>query len=368
MSALALALLLGWSGNNPEGLTPRLAPAPLSLYTVAWRRALVEQPVGSAPLEEGGVTADHGSGMVLCGTQDGWLHAFRRDGTLAWEFKAGGAFPTAPTVDGDTVYAGSGDGRLYALSLSDGKLRWSYDAREEMGTRPVVAGGAVYAMSLQDTLVALDARTGEWKWLHRRDARGIDRGFTIRGAAAVQVRGSTVYGAYSDGYVAALDAGNGQVRWERMVAPEGEYTDVDGLWLEGTRLYAAAYSGALLALDPETGAPVWTFRAPLVSRVTSAGGLVIAEGATQLHGLSPATGQPVWSVGFKGAAAGAPVVAGRWLLVPTESGGLRFIEPSSGRTLRVFDGGSGVAGEPGVDGERVYVLSNRGVLYALDLT
>jgi outer membrane protein assembly factor BamB len=366
MSALALALLLGWT--NPEGLSARLAPAPLALYSVAWRKPLVDDLESNAPFEEGGVAVDRGSGLVLCGTQDGWLHAFRRDGSLAWEFHAGGAFPASPTIDGDTVYAGSGDGRVYALSLTDGKLRWSYDAREEMGTRPAVANGAVYVMSLQDTLVALDAKTGDWKWLHRREARGIERGFTIRGAANAQVRGNTVYGAYSDGYVAALDAANGQVRWERQVAPTGEYTDVDGLWLDGNRLYAAAYSGALLALDAETGAPVWAFRAPLISRVTSAGGLVIAEGATQISGLSPATGQPVWSVGLQGAAAAAPSVAGRWLLVPTESGGLRFVEPASGRTLRVFDGGSGVAAEPGVDGDRVYVLSNRGILYALDLT
>lgn len=365
MFALALALLLGWS-PNPEGLATRLPPAPLSLYSVAWRLPLL-QANGTSPIEEGGVAVDHDSGLAVCGTRDGWLHAIRRDGTRAWEFRAGGAFPAAPTIDGDTVYAGSSDGRVYALSLVDGKQRWSYDAREEMGTHPAVAGGTVFVMSLQDTLVALDARTGEWKWLHRREARGIDRGFTIRGAANALVRGTTVFGAYSDGYVAALEAANGQVRWERSVAPGGDYTDVDGLWLEGNRLFAAAYSGALLALDADTGAPVWTFHAPLISRVTGSGGLVIAEGATQLHGLTPATGQPVWSVPLHGTAGGAPVLAGKWLLVPAQDGGLRFVEPSTGRTLRAFDGGSGVAGEPGVDGNRIYVLSNGGVLYALDL-
>ena len=59
--------------------------------------------------------------------------------------------------------------------------------------------------------------------------------------------------------------------------------------------------------------------------------------------------------------------AGRWLLVPAQDGGLHFVELSTGRTLRIFDGGSGVAGEPGVDGGRVYVLSNAGFLYALEL-
>lgn len=367
MHGLALALLLGWNGATPEGLSSRLPPAPLSLYSVAWRRELVP-PKEPSPIEEGGAAVAPDAGLALCGTRDGWLHAFRRDGTLAWEFKAGGAFPAAPTVSGDAVYAGSSDGRVYALALSDGKLRWSYDAGEEMGTRPAVVDGAVYVMSLQDTLVALDAKTGQWKWLHRREARGIDRGFTIRGAAGAVVRGGVVYGAYSDGFVAALDAANGQVRWERQVAPAGEYTDVDGLWLDGDRLYAAAYSGALLALDPSTGATVWSFQAPLLSRVAVGAGVVVAEGANQLHGLSPATGQLLWTVPLAGSPGAAPVFAGRWLLVPAQQGGLRFVEPASGRTLRSFDGGMGVSAEPAVDGRRVYVLSNGGFLYALDLS
>jgi outer membrane protein assembly factor BamB len=365
MSALALAMVLGWA-SNPEGLATRLPPAPLALYSVAWRRVLVAPDV-TPLLEEGGVAADTASGMVLCGTRDGWLHAFRRDGTLVWEFQAHGAFSAAPTVDGDTVYAGSSDGRVYALSLDDGKLRWSYDVGEEMGTRPVVGNGAVYAMSLQDTLVALDARTGVWKWIHRRESRGIERGFTIRGAAAAQLRGNLVYGAYSDGTVAALDAGNGQVRWERPVAPGGDYTDIDGLRVEGDRVYAAAYSGAALALDPETGASTWTFRAPQLYRIAGSKALIVAVGATQLHGLSPASGQTIWSVPLTGSPGATPVFAGKWLLVPAQEGGLLFVEPSTGRTLRTFDAGSGVSGEPGVDGSRVYVLSNGGSLYALDL-
>lgn len=365
MLALALALVLGSTGA-PQGLATRLPPAPLALYTVAWRQALVP-PGAVAPIEEGGVAVDPASGLAVFGTRDGWLHAYRADGTRAWEFKAGGAFPSAPAVDGDTVYVGAGDGRVYALSLADGKQRWSYDAGEEMGTRPVVAGGAVYVMSLQDTLFALDARTGEWRWIHRREAKGIDRGFTIRGAARAVIQGGLVYGAYSDGFVAALETATGQVRWERSVAPAGEYTDVDGLWAEGDRLYVAAYSGAVLALDAASGAQVWSFHAPTVSRVVAGKGLVVAVSASQLVGLSPATGQPVWSVPLRGAPGAPPVFVGRWLLVPAQDGGLHFVEPATGRTMRTFDAGSGVTGEPGVGGRRVYVLSNGGVLYALDL-
>jgi outer membrane protein assembly factor BamB len=365
LAALALTLALGWSVEG-AGVATRLPPPALSLFSVAWHRALVPLDDGTV-LEEGGVAVDPASGLAVCGTRDGWLHAIKPDGTVAWELKAGGAFPATPTIAGGTVYAGSSDGRLYAVSMTDGKLLWSYDGKEEMGTSPAVAGGVVYVMSLQDTLWAIDARTGEWKWLHRREAKGIDRGFTVRGAAPAVVRDGTVYGAYSDGWVAAMDAATGQVRWERLVAPSGEYTDVDGLALEGDRLFAAAYSGAVVALDAATGAQVWSTREPFAHRISMRDGLVVAVGANQVSGLVPATGQQVWSWPLHGGPGAAPVFAGRWILVPAQEGGVRFVEPSSGRTLRAFDGGSGVVGAPGVLGSRVYVLSNGSTLYALDL-
>jgi outer membrane protein assembly factor BamB len=365
LAALALTAALGWS-SDAAGVTARLPPAPLSLYSVSWHRALV--PMGEGViLEEGGVAVDAASGVAVCGTRDGWLHAFRPDGTLVWEFKAGGAFPAAPTIADGAVFAGSSDGRVYAVSLADGKLRWSYDAKEEMGTAPVVAGGAVFVMSLQDTLWALDARSGEWRWLHRREAKGIDRGFTIRGAAPAVFRDGTVFGGYSDGYVAAVDATTGQVRWERLIAPPGVYTDIDGLALDGDRLFAAAYSGAVVALDPTSGTQLWSFRAPSAHRVLAGNGLVVAVAAGQVAGLAAATGQPLWTASLRGAPGATPVFAGQWVLVPSQDGGLRFVERSSGRTLQAMDGGNGVAGAPGVAGGRIYVLSNGSNLYALDL-
>jgi outer membrane protein assembly factor BamB len=365
MTALAIVLSLAVAATG-EGLRTRLPPAPVALYRVAWHRPLVPvKLLELAPLELGGASADPASGLVVCGTRDGWLHALRPDGTIAWEFKAAGPFVAPPAIDGDTVYAGSADGRVYALAAATGEERWRYDAKEEMGTRPVVARGTVFVSSLQDTLFAIDARTGAWRWHHRREAKS---GFTIRGAAGAAVVDGTVYAAYSDGFVAALDAGNGQVRWERQVAPPGDYLDVDGLRVEGNRLYAAAYSGAVLAVDAESGAPVWSFRAPTASRVAVGEGLVVAVTGDEVYGLSPLNGKVLWTTPLGGAPGAAPAFVGRWLLVPATQGGLRFLEAASGRTVRVFDPGTGVAGAPGVNGSRVYVLSNSGDLFALDVS
>jgi outer membrane protein assembly factor BamB len=303
-------------------------------------------------------------GLAFVGTRDGWLHAVRTDGTLAWEFQAGAGFGP-PAVDGDTVYAGSADGNLYAVAIPTGKARWVYAAKEDLSTRPAVAGGLVLVASLQDTAFAVDAQTGTWKWHHRREQKG--GALTIHGAASVLASDGLAYAAFSDGFVAALDLATGTARWERRLSPPGTYVDVDGIALGDGRLYAAAYSGALVAVDARTGKEAWSFAAPGASRVMTAGGEVVLVTTASIVAVASATGAPVWTTALGGAPGGAPALAGKWLVVPAGPGGLRWLEAATGRPLRDFDPGSGVLGAPGVAPGRVYVLSNGGDLYALDL-
>ncbi len=364
MLALALALALGAG----PGVTTALPPAPVRLYRVAWQRPFVAlRPLERRPEERGGVAFDPATKLAVFGTRDGWLHAVRADGSVAWELQGGGAAFGPPAIAGDTVYVGSADGRLYAVALAGGRERWHYQADEDLSTRPAVAHGLVLVASLQDTVFAVDAAKGTWRWHHRRENKRAD--FTIFGAAAVAAGPEAVYAAWSDGFAAALDPASGAARWERQIAPAGDHLDVDALLLDGGRLYAAAYSGAVLALDAASGETRWTFKAPGAAQLALAEGLVVVVTPESVQGLAPADGASVWTTPLGGGApAGAPVVVGPWILVPADGGGLRWIEAASGRTLRVFDPGTGVSGSPAVAGARVYVLSNGGDLLALDLS
>jgi outer membrane protein assembly factor BamB len=361
----ALALALALAGSDP-GVRTTLPPAPVKLFRIAWERPLVgPRPFELKPLERGGIGADPEPkrGLAFLGTRDGWLHAIRRDGSVAWELRAGGGFGP-PLAQGDTVYAGSSDGKLYAVAIATGKPRWIYDAKEDLSTRPALADGMVLVASLRDTVFAVDAANGAWKWHHRREAKET---LTIFGAASVQVSGDTAFAAYSDGYASALDFKTGATRWERRVAPAGTHLDVDALLVDGGRVYAAAYSGAVLCLDARGGETIWSFEAPGAAQLALAGGLVVAVTSSSVHGLSPVDGGAIWTTPLGGSPAGVPLVVGKWLLVPAGRGGLRWLEASTGRLLRVFEPGTGVSASPGAVDGRVYVLSNGGDLFALDL-
>jgi outer membrane protein assembly factor BamB len=362
MLALALALTLAAG----PGFATSLPPAPVQLYRVAWQRSFVPlRPFERGPQERGGVAFDPATGLAVFGTRDGWLHAVRADGSVAWELQGGGPYGP-PAIAGDTVYVGSADGRLYAIALPTGRERWRYHGGEDLSTRPAVADGAVLVASQQDTVFAVDAASGAWRWHHRRENKRAE--FTIFGAAAVLAGPGAVYAAYSDGYAAALDPATGAARWERQVAPAGDHLDVDALALRDGRLYAAAYSGAVVAVDAATGEARWSFAVPGAAQLVLAEGLLVVVAAANVHGLAPNDGGAAWTTPLGGSPTGAPVVAGPWILVPAGAGGLRWIEAASGRTLRVFDPGTGVSSSPAVAGSRVYVLSNGGDLVALDLS
>jgi len=362
MSVLALVLA---TAVAQIGVATRLPPAPVKHWDIAWQRPLVPPvPLEWRPQERGGAAVDSVSGLVLVGTRDGWLHALDPDGKRVWDFKTGGRIEAVPRIEGEVAYVGSSDGGLYALELATGKLRWKYDAQEDVGTTPTVAGGLVLFMTLQDSLIAVDAQTGAWKWHHRRETR---EGFTILGAAPVQVAGALALGAYSDGTVAALDLQTGTVKWERRIAAIGDFMDVDALRLQGNRLYAAAYSGGVYALDVQTGRQEWELKTSGACRLMLGGGLLLAVTTTQVLGISSRDGSRRWSLPLDGVPSGSPaMVPGRAAIPNTK--GLLLIDTTEGRVVGVFDPGTGVSATPAWIGRRIYVLSNSADLLALDLT
>ncbi len=363
MRSFALALAL--AATQAPAASGRLPPAPVQLWSVAWTRRLVTPTLLEyKPRETGGPAVDPQRGNVVLGARDGVLRALSERGTVLWEVKAGGGFEAPPRLDGDTVYAGSDDGKLYAVEAATGKLRWTYDAQEELGTTPAVANGVVYVASFQDTLFALDAATGAFRWHHRRESK---EGFSIRGAGSPVVANGIVYAVYSDGFAAALDAATGAPRWEKRVAPAGDFLDLDATpQLEGGRIYLAAWSGAITCLDAASGEQVWEVKVKAPLRLALLQGRLVAVTATRVVALSPRDGKIYWDAPLEGEPGGQPVLAAGAVVVPVSSA-LRWLDPATGRLVRAFDPGTGITATVAVRAGRAYALSNAGELVALDL-
>jgi hypothetical protein len=77
-----------------------------------------------------------------------------------WKFNNGGPVDS-PVVAGGVVYAGSLDGKVYALDAFSGALTCSYVASGPVVSSPAVAGGIVYAGSYDHLVYAFGSSPNE---------------------------------------------------------------------------------------------------------------------------------------------------------------------------------------------------------------
>lgn len=114
-----------------------------------------------------------------------------------------------PSIAHDTVFAGSSDGRFYAIDAASGLERWRFTTGEWIGYPAPVLDHVVYVVS-GDTdigdvnLYALDAQAGTEQWRY-------STGFNI--TSMVTARDGSVYFTSDDLGLHALDARSGELRW-----------------------------------------------------------------------------------------------------------------------------------------------------------
>jgi outer membrane protein assembly factor BamB len=113
-------------------------------------------------------------------TDKGHLHLGRVDRrshdalTISWRFTLkSGYFINPPAylppdrkVQGDmgTVFGGSSEGEIYALSEHDGEIRWKFSIGDPIVDSPVVIGDRLYIASGLGGLYAVEAKTGKQIW------------------------------------------------------------------------------------------------------------------------------------------------------------------------------------------------------------
>jgi len=149
----------------------------------ALRTAWLSAPVAASPaLREGAAFAGHYG--------DGLASVDLADGTILWEFQEkenGGAFFSCPAVDGESVVAGSRNGRIYCFDKATGNKRWAFATRDDVDASPVICGGRILCGSGDGRLYLLDGADGRLIW-------SADLGAAVTGSPAV-VRNRVVVGA-----------------------------------------------------------------------------------------------------------------------------------------------------------------------------
>lgn len=172
------------------------------------------------------------------------------DGTRQWTAGTGGGIVSSPTLAGDTVYIGSNDASVYALNAENGRKRWSYPTVGEVSAAPAVVNNTVYiganASPYQEgNFYALDSQTGSEKW-----------NFEAEGAIAASAVASdeAIYVGDSSGMLYCLNSNNGSEKWSLDTG--GAITST----LVSTEQLVCAVAGeTVYAVNKQEGAVVWRF-------------------------------------------------------------------------------------------------------------
>jgi len=379
--AVALAVVLaagcnhaGWQRADAMRAGPidQLGEDRLSLH---WKFATADRLTEVDPQEFAAATVY--ADTIFIGSASGWFFALRSStGAVRWRKKLG-AVASAPIVVGGVLMVGTSDGTLLALDSQTGNEKWRYQSRGPIEQPPATAGDLIIFSNEADQVVAVDGITGKFKWQYKGET---PEEYTLRGHAGIAIDNDLIYTGFSNGTLVALRKDTGSVAWSTSLKGDAaRFVDVDATPVViRDRVYASSSSGGVYALDKTTGlvrwrVPFWDVAQP--SSTGNVGGMA-TDGKTLYVSVADlgtyaidVNGNVLWRVGAKdGGEPVAPVVWNELLLWSLAHDGMFIADRRTGETLQYFDPGDGVSASPTVTGDgRLFVMSNRGILYAFDL-
>jgi outer membrane protein assembly factor BamB len=305
---------------------------------VRWKRDM-GSPIASSPAV--------GTRRVFFGTRDGRFHALDaatgdmrwrlatgRDFPWPWGHESGDVYTSSPVhVDG-TVIFGAGDGHVYALDARTAKQRWRTATGGRVRSSPAVASGRVYVGSADGRVYALDLATGAVKWRYETEGVQLDsRNFgydrrTVQSSPAVS--GGAVFVGARDGFLYAIDATTGQLRWR--FDHKISWVNTSPAVLD-TTVYAGSSDGQFVqAVHARTGRELWRAKTGVTwSSPAIAGDVVYAgDGAGRVNAFDRRTGSPLWSFRTGSQVYGSPVPSGDLVVVGSTDGSVYALRVGSG--------------------------------------
>jgi outer membrane protein assembly factor BamB len=285
-------------------------------------RSEVGGELSASPVADGrAVYVASETGKPESGTRraTGALRALGREaGVTLWMRTLEMPLTGALTLVNGKLFAGGGDGKLFAFDAQTGAALWSYAYAAPFKGQPVVAGSRVYVGSEDGLLLAFDEANGKLLWSFR--TRGPVRG-------PVAVGDEVVYFGSDDGYVYAVNTVNRRMVWKSRtgagvqvvarVADDLIVASLDNFVYKfsdaGSRLWKRQLPGRISAQ------PLMTGQEALFTPLSSSAGVVLeTRDGRQVNTLL---------VGEEFTTSASPIAVGEAVLLTTEHGLVAFKQP-----------------------------------------
>ncbi len=196
---------------------------------------------------------------VITGNAQDGIRAFTFNGSELWKKEISAGIESGFTSKGNRLYFGANDYKFYSLNLESGIEVWHFDTEGEVLSRPLLYNDRLYFVTASNTLYCLQAKDGTLVWRYKRNTRDA---FTVRGAATPVIHQNRLFVGFSDGFFTAINISNGSLIWERNLATNLKFKDVDAsAVVDGDTIYVSAYDSALYALNSKEGRVLWSIEA-----------------------------------------------------------------------------------------------------------
>lgn len=314
-------------GPSHQGVASGPANLPGEL---AWRLATRGKLRGTPVVREG---------KAYVGSEDGGLYCVSLvDGRLLWRFEAGCELSSSPALAKNLVLFLGRDGVMRALNADTGKVRWETTLGEDLAPKgdprlwdlwvssPLVEGNRVFIGSGNGKVYALELESGKSIWQFTTGGR-------VRSSPSLW-EGRVFVGSF-DGNVYAIDAVTGQQQWRFSTGAPVQSSPA----LAGGNLFVGSRSAAVFALDARTGVLKWRSAHPngswvLGSPAVSNGKVVVGSSDEHfVQALDQESGQELWCFPTRGRVLGSPTIQGEVVLVGTEDASLFALDLESGLSL-----------------------------------
>ena len=234
---------------------------------------------------------------------------------------------------------------------------WRYETGNRVSSSPAVAGGIVYIGSYGGYLYAVDAASGELRWRYETAEDGVSSSPTV-------VDG-VVYIGSRDKYLYAVDAHSGELQWRYGT----------GAWVNsspavaGGIVYAGSYDHFLHAVDAVSGELRWRYETgdEVESSPAVADGIVyVGSRDNFLYAVDAASGKLRWRYATGDEVYSSPAVADGTVYVGSDDSYVYALDAASGELRWRYATGDWVRSSPAVADGVVYVGSDDGYVYAVD--
>ncbi len=330
-------------------------------------------------------------------------------GKELWRHRGESGFMTSPVGNGARVPLGVGTSNT---NNNSGNESNNNSQRADQG-KGQSEGEALFVLDEGGVLTALHMESGQQLWQYRRS---LPEGFRLLGSPAPVLLSSALLVGFPDGALVSVATASGEENWVSTGAgtpseqgsrsavsggpgAKGTLTDISTSPLlspSGDVVYVAAFDQGIRAVSIDNGATQW--RSEPVSGIT---GLALqplfhlpAQPLAQAHAQSnsspipqdaPITIIATTSRGellrfdardgniltenrvVEGSTNGLMVQSSNYALVWGPDVGLIQVRTDTGQTVNTINPGTGVMATPALFQDRVYTLSNGGVLYAFQI-